>query len=138
MFLISSSCWSSFPLQHAQNKKNVRLWPNSRVADWRIVDDGAIEARFGRGGLIRADHVLLATGYRVDLANVNYLADEIGSGTLAVNQGFPVLDEDLQTTVSWLYITGQAATRAFGACFGFVRGCIASARIIVSACQSAT
>ncbi len=120
------------------NKKNVRLWPNSCVADWRIADDGAIEGRLDQGDLIRADHVLLATGYHVDLSKVSYLADEIGSARLTVNEGFPVLDEDLQTTVSGLYITGQAATHAFGPCFGFVRGCIASAQIIVSGCQSAT
>jgi hypothetical protein len=120
------------------NKKNVRLWPNSRVADWRVAADGTIEGRLDRGDLISADHTLFATGYHVDLSKVNYLADEIGSRRLAVNQGFPVLDGDLQATLSGLYITGQAATRAFGPCFGFVRGCIASARIIVSACQSGT
>jgi cation diffusion facilitator CzcD-associated flavoprotein CzcO len=120
------------------NRKNVRFWPNTRVADWRIADDGAIEARLDRGDLLCADHVLFATGYRVDLAKVNYLAGEVASGNLAVSQGFPSLDEDLQTTIPGLYITGQAATRDFGPCFGFVRGCIASARIIVSACQLAT
>jgi len=120
------------------NKKNVSLWPNSRVADWHVAASGAIEARLDRGDSLWADQVLFATGYRVDVAKVNYLADEVTSGRLAANEGFPALDEDLQTTIPGLYITGQAATRDFGPCFGFVRGCIASARIIVSACQSAT
>jgi FAD-dependent urate hydroxylase len=118
------------------NKKNVRLWPNSRVTDWRAAADGTVEVRLDRGESFGVDHVLFATGYRVDLAKVNYLADEVATGRLTVYEGYPALDEDLQTTIAGLYITGQAATRDFGPCFGFVRGCIASARIIVSACQS--
>jgi FAD-dependent urate hydroxylase len=114
------------------NKKNVRLWPNSRVARWRSTSDGGIEARPDRGGSLFIDYVLLATGYRAEMSKVGYLADEVASSRLTINNGFPVLDENLQTTLPGLYITGQAATRDFGPCFGFTRGCIASARIIVS------
>jgi hypothetical protein len=79
--------------------------------------------------------VILATGYRVDLSNVPYLADEVASGRLKIDGGFPILNDDAQTTLPGLYVTGQAATRDLGPCFGFVRGCIASARIIVTALQ---
>jgi hypothetical protein len=51
--------------------------------------------------------------------------------------GFPILDENAQTTVTGLYITGQAATRDFGPFFGFVRGCVASALIIIAGLQRA-
>jgi hypothetical protein len=68
----------------------------------------------------------------VDLSNVTYLADEVASGRLKVDSGFPKLDDNVQTTLPGLYITGQAATRDFGPFFGFIRGCIASARIIVA------
>jgi hypothetical protein len=77
-----------------ENTLRVRGWPNTRVADWRIADDGAIEARLDRGDLLCADHVLFATRYRVDLAKVNYLAGEVASGNLAVSEGFPSLDEE--------------------------------------------
>jgi FAD-dependent urate hydroxylase len=114
------------------NKKNVRLWPNSRVADWHSASGGGIEARLDRGGSLFIDYVLIATGYRVDISKVSYLADEVASGRLTTNDGSPALDQNFQTTLSGLYITGQAAMRDFGPCFGFTRGCIASARIIVS------
>jgi hypothetical protein len=33
------------------NKKNLRLWPNSRTAEWRTTSRGTIEARLDRGKL---------------------------------------------------------------------------------------
>jgi NAD(P)H-nitrite reductase large subunit len=71
----------------------------------------------------------------VDLSKVRYLVEEVASGRLKLNDGYPALDDHFQTSLPGLYITGQAATRDFGPCFGFVRGCIASARIVASALQ---
>jgi thioredoxin reductase len=119
------------------NKKSVRLWPNSRAAEWHANASGTIEARLDRGDRLSADQVLFATGYRVDLTKVDYLAEAVASGRLRVIDGYPALDEDFQTTLRGLYITGQAAARDFGLLFGFVRGCIASARIIVAGLQGA-
>jgi FAD-dependent urate hydroxylase len=117
------------------NKRNVRLWPNSRVAAWQAAPSGAIETRLEQGDSLLAHHIVCATGYRVDVSRVNYLAKDVASGELGVNDGFPILDEDFQTTMPGLYIVGQASTRHFGPFFGFVRGCIASARIVVASLQ---
>jgi cation diffusion facilitator CzcD-associated flavoprotein CzcO len=117
------------------NKKNIRLWPNSRVIEWRFANGESVEACLNQGNVLTVDKVILATGYRVDLSKVEYVAEEIGSGRLKVDSGFPVLNDDAQTTLPGLYITGQAATRDLGPCFGFVRACIASARIIVKNVQ---
>jgi FAD-dependent urate hydroxylase len=117
------------------NKKNVRLWPNSRISEWRATSSGTIEARLDRGDSLVVDDVLCATGYRVDLSRVTYLERELASGGVTVNNGFPVLDEDFQTTLPGLYIVGQASMSYFGPFFGFTRGCIASARIVVAGWQ---
>jgi thioredoxin reductase len=117
------------------NKKNVRFWPNSRVVEWRAMPGGAVEARLDRGDRLVVDEVVCATGYQVDLSRVNYLAGEIESGQLRVNEGFPVLDEDFQTTLPGLYIVGQPAVPYFGPFFAFIRGCIASAQIVVAGMQ---
>jgi FAD-dependent urate hydroxylase len=63
-------------------KKNVRIWPNSRVADWHSAPGGGIEAHLDRGGSLFIDYVLIATGYGVDISKVSYLADEVASGRL--------------------------------------------------------
>ena len=117
------------------NKKNVRLWPNSRIAEWRATSRGTIEARLERGNRLSVDHVLFATGYRVDLSRMKYLEEDVAQGRLSVNDGFPVLDEDFQTTLPGLHIVGQASVPYFGPFFGFVRGCIASARIVVASSE---
>jgi FAD-dependent urate hydroxylase len=117
------------------NRKSIRLWPNSSVVKWRSAAGGGVEAHLNQGDLLTANKVILATGYRVDLSNVPYLADEVASGRLKVDGGFPILNDDAQTTLPGLYVTGQAATHDLGPCFGFVRGCIASARIIVKNLQ---
>jgi cation diffusion facilitator CzcD-associated flavoprotein CzcO len=116
------------------NKKNVKLWPRSRVAEWRVGTGDAIEARLDRGDSLVVDRVVFATGYRVDFSKVAYLKEE-GDEGIRIEDGFPVLDEDFQTTLPGLYIAGQGTTRDFGPCFGFVRGCVPTARIIVSALE---
>jgi FAD-dependent urate hydroxylase len=120
------------------NKGNVRLWPNSRVVSWQATPHGTIEAGLDRGDSLLVDHILCATGYRVDLSRVTYLAEDVASGELRVDDGFPVLDEDFQTTLPGFYIVGQASIRYFGPFFGFVRGCIASALIVVASLHPAT
>lgn len=117
------------------NKKNIRLWPNSRVSEWRETSSSTIEARLDRGDSLVVDEVVCATGYRVDLSRVTYLQRDLASGGVTVNNGFPVLDEDFQTTLPGLYMVGQPSMLYFGPFFGFVRGCIASAQIVVRALQ---
>jgi cation diffusion facilitator CzcD-associated flavoprotein CzcO len=112
--------------------KRIRVWPGTTVAQWSTTVGGEIEARLNGGDVLRADEVICATGYRVDVARVSYLAPAIASGALEVNDGIPVLDEDFQTTVPGLYVVGQASMPHFGPFFGFLRGCIASARIVVA------
>lgn len=117
------------------NRKNVRLWPNAQVISWRETPVGGIEARLDVGKVLFADHVICATGYKVDMSRLTYLAESVASSTLRVTDGFPVLDEDFQTTLPGLYIVGQPSMLSFGPFFGFVRGCVASARIVVAALQ---
>jgi thioredoxin reductase len=74
-----------------------------------------------------ADRVVLATGYQADLARVPYL----NQLDIATRNGFPVLDEAMQTSIDGLYIPGFAATQDFGPFFGFVKGAPAAARLIV-------
>ncbi len=115
------------------HRKNVRIWQNSKIAWFRETSRGELEARLDGGDALLADQVICATGYRVDMSRVPYLAAQVASGRLQVSDGFPVLDEDFQTTMPGLYVVGQASMQLFGPFFGFLRGCIASARIVVEA-----
>jgi FAD-dependent urate hydroxylase len=87
-----------------------------------------VTVQLSDGERLVADMVVVATGYRVDLDRVPYLAG-IGAEIEKAN-GFPVLDEAFGA-LPGLYLPGFAATRDFGPFFGFVRGTPAAAQLIV-------
>jgi thioredoxin reductase len=109
--------------------------PRSEVAACREGPSGEIEVELSGGERLVVDHVLLATGYRPNLANVGYL-EPLLDGIETVD-GFPVLDEHFQTSVPGLFMPGFVATRDFGPFFGFVRGCPAAATLIVAELREA-
>ena len=74
-------------------------------------------------GAYNADRIVFATGYKADLARVPYLE----ALDVATRNGFPVLDEEMQSSVDGLYLPGFTATQDFGPFFGFVRGAPAAA-----------
>jgi thioredoxin reductase len=104
--------------------------PRTEVASCRELPSGEIEVDLSTGERLVVDHVVLATGYRPDLANVPYLGPLLDR--IETADGFPVLDEHFQTSVPGLYMPGFVATRDFGPFFGFVRGCPAAASLIVA------
>ena len=112
---------------------NVHLWPNTRITGSRQNGDGSVEVSMENGATVNVDQVILATGYRVELAREPYLQDASISGNLEVEEGFPVLDDSFQSTIPNLYFTGQTATRDFGPFFGFGIGCPAAAWVIGNA-----
>jgi lysine/ornithine N-monooxygenase len=69
------------------------------------------------------DRIVFATGYKADLAKVGYLQPL----ELATRNGFPVLDEAMQSSQPGLYLPGFTATQDFGPFFGFVKGAPAAA-----------
>ncbi|WP_042376074.1 FAD-dependent oxidoreductase [Streptacidiphilus melanogenes] len=75
------------------------------------------------------DHVLAATGYRVDLGALSFLSPELRT-RVAVLGGFPALDAGMGSSVPGLWFTGLPAAASFGPFMRFVCGTeFASARI---------
>jgi hypothetical protein len=72
--------------------------------------------------------VILATGYKVRIERVPFLSGLLDG--LAIEDGFPVLDEHFQTSIPGLYITSMPATRDFGPFFAFTVSVRTSARLI--------
>jgi lysine/ornithine N-monooxygenase len=72
------------------------------------------------------DRIVLATGYKADLDRVPYLRPL----RLATRNGFPILDEAMQSSLPGLYLPGFTATQDFGPFFGFVKGAPAAASLV--------
>ena len=103
--------------------------PGVEVTDVAEDRDGALRVTLSDATRLSVDAVVLACGYRADLARVPYLSGVIND--VALVDGFPALDEHFQTTVAGLYVTGFSATRDFGPFFGFVKGAPAAATLTV-------
>jgi hypothetical protein len=96
------------------------------------MDDAGAEMRIrlDSGRTIEVDHVLYATGYKVNLERVPLLKSGNLLGRIDCREGCPVLDDALQTTVPGLFMTSLPATRDFGLFFAFTAAVRASARIV--------
>jgi cation diffusion facilitator CzcD-associated flavoprotein CzcO len=120
--------WLTPRLEH----ERFHLWPGTRVVG-STTEHGTTVAHLSNGEDLPTDHVIFATGYKADLSNVPYLRPVLAG--VDVVDGFPVLDDSLQTSLSGLYIPGFAATRDFGPFFGFTKACPAAATRIVDGLQ---
>ncbi|MGB8540677.1 MAG: NAD(P)-binding domain-containing protein [Candidatus Acidiferrales bacterium] len=67
------------------------------------------------------DHVLLGTGYRVDISKYAFLSGKL-KGAVRCFNGYPVLGAGLETSVPGLHILGAPAAWSFGPLMQFVSG----------------
>jgi lysine/ornithine N-monooxygenase len=68
-----------------------------------------------------ADHVLLGTGYRIDLRRYPFLDSGLLS-TIRSVRGYPVLDAGFETSARGLHFVGAPAAWSFGPLMRFVAG----------------
>jgi hypothetical protein len=68
-----------------------------------------------------ADHVIAATGYKVDLDKLSFLDERIRSGIQTL-QGGPILSSSYESSVPGLYFVGPASLNSFGPVARFVFG----------------
>ncbi|MGW7085865.1 FAD-dependent oxidoreductase [Streptomyces sp. NPDC054871] len=76
------------------------------------------------GGRIRdlsADHVIAATGYRVDIAAMDFLGPALRA-RLSVSRGTPKLGPGYVSSIPGLYFTGLPAAASYGPVMRFVCG----------------
>ncbi len=68
-----------------------------------------------------ADHVIAATGYRVDLTRLAFLPASL-RGAIRLCDSSPALDRNFESSVPGLYFVGAAAANSFGPLSRFVFG----------------
>lgn len=104
-------------------------WPGTEVVETAGASDGELEVVLSNSERLTVDHVVFASGYQADLAQVPYLSRLVKQ--IDQVDGFPALDNAFASSLTGLYITGFSATRDFGPFFGFVKGCPAAATLVV-------
>jgi cation diffusion facilitator CzcD-associated flavoprotein CzcO len=78
------------------------------------------------------DHILLGTGYRVDISKYGFLGRELVRSIRCFN-GYPWLQEGLETSVAGLHILGAPAAWSFGPLMQFVSGARYASRALLRA-----
>ncbi|MEV0279458.1 FAD-dependent oxidoreductase [Streptomyces sp. NPDC050610] len=102
----------------------VQVTEGKRIVRARVADGRPVLTLTGAGGLtseLTADHVMAATGYRVDLAAMGFLGHGLRAH-LAVGAGGPRLDAGYGSSIPGLHFTGLPAAASFGPVMRFVCG----------------
>src|SRR5438552_4213498 len=95
------------------------------------VVDGRVDATLSDGAKLRVDHILLATGYRVDIDRLTMIHPSLRAD-IRTDMGIPLLSHEFGSSVPGLYFVGLTSLRAFGPLYRFVAGCGAAARRVAS------
>lgn len=74
-----------------------------------------------------SDHVIAATGYRVDLRRLTFLDSDVQAGIRSVEQT-PVLSSNFESSLPGLYFVGTSAANTFGPLMRFAFGAGFTAR----------
>jgi len=109
----------------------VTLSENRIVTALRVAD-GRIAATLSDRTTLGADHILLATGYTVDLDKLTMIHPSLRAA-IKTDRAIPVLSPWFESSVPGLYFVGLTSLRAFGPLYRFVAGCGAAARRVASA-----
>lgn len=130
-------------LRHRTDVRSIRpagaKWLKSRLQDVRIIAGRSIssasrqkdrvQVALDDGSVSEADHVLLATGYRIDISKYGFLPPELLSRIRQVNH-YPQLDAGFETSVRGLHFIGATAAWSFGPLMRFVAGADYAARAV--------
>lgn len=91
--------------------------------------DGRIKLALSDGSHRTVDHVILATGYRVDVSRYDFLAPELVAAIRCM-QGYPILGPGLESSVPGLQFVGASSAGSFGPLMRFVSGTEYSSRAV--------
>lgn len=122
-------------IQDRLGKRAVRpagaAWLKPRCQDVQITTEcevtsatqiaGRVKLNLSSGSERYVDHVLLATGYRVDIARYPFLAKDLITNVRRVG-GYPQLDEGFESSLHGLHFLGAPAAWSFGPLMRFVAG----------------
>lgn len=104
-------------------------WVKSLVAT-----NGRLHVKLNNGNERIVDHILLGTGYRIDISRYPFLGLELLRSIRQVN-GYPQLDIGFACSVPGLHFVGATAAWSFGPLMRFVAGAEFASRSLVRRLQ---
>jgi hypothetical protein len=98
-----------------------------RFVESAVPIGGKLRIRLDDGSSRDADHVLLGTGFAVDVTRYSFLPSELSRELAQVN-GFPKLTKNFESSISGLHFLGAPSSWNFGPLMFFVCGTDFAAR----------
>ena len=98
----------------------VTMSTNRRVSSAEI-QGNRVRAKLSDGTERVVDHVIVATGYRVDIRRCSYLSPAIRNALKTVS-GSPILGRGFESSVPGLHFVGKPAAWSFGPLLNFISG----------------
>jgi thioredoxin reductase len=128
-------CW--FTREAVEGRLPMHLGANLARAE---THNGHLQLRISQPGGkdtdLEFDHLIAATGYKVDVSRLNFLKEDLRSG-LRQAQNTPILNRHFESSVPGLYFIGIAAANSFGPLLRFGYGAKFAARHLTSHLLSA-
>ena len=124
-YLGPASCWFT----RETIERSVQVHDNTHVVD-ASEDDGCaclVLERQGQRSNLRVDHVIAATGYKVDVSKLGFMAEDLRRDIAAAN-ATPILSRTFESSVPGLYFIGVASANSFGPLVRFACGAEFTAR----------
>jgi hypothetical protein len=119
------------PLAYRAIRPAGALWLGERLQDVPVrlarpvasarAAGGRVRVSFADGTSQTVDHLLLGTGYQVDITRYRFLAPGL-QARIRLAGGYPVLRPGLSSTVDGLYFVGAPAAWSYGPIMRFVAG----------------
>jgi hypothetical protein len=110
---------------------SVKLHEGQTVREAKEADNG-VRLILANGDVLKADALILATGYRVNVWKLPMLHASVVS-RIQTYQKAPVLNNRFESNVPGLYFVGISALSSFGPLYRFVVGTEAAARQVAGA-----
>ena len=101
--------------------------------------DGGVRLRVQNSAdteVVDAQHVIAATGFRIDIARLDYLEPALARAIAVEAPGVPALDSRFETSVPGLFIVGVASAPVFGPIMRFMYGAKHVAPVLTSRLRS--
>ena len=107
-----------------------KITTGRKVTDaWSVGQEVRMKLDDGSGR--SADHVLMGTGYSVDISRYEFMSAELLAG-IRLLQGYPVLKSGFCSSMPGLHFIGATAARSFGPLLYFVAGTEFTSRELTS------
>lgn len=106
--------------------KNVNVKAGRYAVEANIVGS-RVQLKLDDGSVSMADHVLLGTGYTVDISRFPFISPQLLSRVSRLD-GYPDLRTGFESSVDGLYFLGATAARTYGPLLYFVTGTEFAAR----------